>query len=121
VRISLLIGLLLALQPKSQDISPWADPSKSPIILSGKIVRYDPFQFESADLILRTPQGKFVRLLYSPHDWGFDAPHAKPEQMIPQEMIFNGKLDWRFRAHLLRTEQHKLFMFPNPENGPSGG
>ncbi len=49
-----------------------------------------------ADLVVKTDSGKYVRLRYSPFDFGWDAPAAKPNQMITEEMVRVVSLVWKF-------------------------
>ena len=66
--------------------------------LEGTVVMYDALinlRTTQADFIvkLKTSDGKkYIRLRYSPHGFGFDAPPAKPEQLVPKEMFTDGSV-----------------------------
>ena len=101
--------------PEPQEI-PQLPPTPSPIplavsmmpaeqfeALTGRVVLYNWFTmgwWSEGDLVVKTMDGKtLVHLLYSPFDFGFDAPAAKPEQIMPEEMIRDGSIVWTFRVH----------------------
>jgi hypothetical protein len=79
--------------------------------LIGSVVRYDASlnSHAEADMAvkLKEERNKFVRLLYSPHDVGFDAPPATESQRLPKEMFSNGSLVWIFRVHVPRNPEEK--------------
>ena len=80
--------------------------------LVGSVLRYDAFlssHSPEADMLLRLKEAgnKYLRLLYSPGDFGFDAPPATPSQLLPQEMFSDGKIIWTLHAHAPRNEREK--------------
>jgi hypothetical protein len=80
----------------------------APVELTARAMSYDPFTLGS-ELIVEAPSdGKYLRLLYSPFDWGFDAHEAQPSQMMPQEMFRDGSVVWKFTAHPAMSDQQKL-------------
>jgi hypothetical protein len=81
--------------------------------LEGAVVRYDAgmnLRTSQADFVvkLKTSDGKkYIRLRYSPHGFGFDAPPAKPEQLAPKEMFTDGSVVWIFQAHSPRNPEEQ--------------
>jgi hypothetical protein len=81
--------------------------------LEGTIVRYDAgmnLRTSQADFVLKlkTSEGKnYIRLRYSPHGFGFDAPPANPEQLAPKEMFTDGSVVWIFQAHSPRNPEEQ--------------
>jgi hypothetical protein len=81
--------------------------------LEGIVVRCDAemnLRTSQADFVvkLKTKVGnKYIRLRYSPNGFGFDAPPAKPEQLVPKEMFSDGRLVWIFQAHNPRSPEEK--------------
>jgi hypothetical protein len=81
-------------------------------VLVGSVVRYDASlnsHTPAADMAVKLKEegNKYVRLLYSPHDFGFDAPPATELQRLPKEMFSNGSLVWTFRVHVPRNPAEK--------------
>src|SRR5262249_44790084 len=81
-------------------------------VLVGSVVRYDASlssHTPEADMAVKLKEegNKYVRLLYSPHDFGFDAPPATESQRLPKEMFSNGSLVWTFRVHVPRNRAEK--------------
>jgi hypothetical protein len=77
------------------------------ISIMGYIEQYDSELSLTAqdDMIVRLKdkQKEYVRLHYSPY-YGFDAPPAKPEQLLPKkEMFSNSNQLWLFKAHAPKT------------------
>jgi len=126
IRFCLYVALVSASIAIPQDLSPWADPKRAHTELVGKVVRYDRYETTmtaNAHIVIKASDGQSIRLLYSPFDWGFDSPRAKPSQVIPPEMIRDGALNWKFSAHLPRTEQQKILCDSVPQEahkGPDG-
>jgi hypothetical protein len=79
--------------------------------LEGAIVKYDPVSTSQVDFIvkLKTNAGKkkYIRLRYSPSGFGFDAPPAKPEQLVPKAMFSDGSVIWIFQAHSPRNPEEQ--------------
>jgi hypothetical protein len=77
------------------------------------VVRYDAgmnLRTSQADFVvkLKASDGKkYIRLRYSPHGFGFDAPPAKSEQLAPKEMFADGSVVWIFRAHSPRNPEEQ--------------
>lgn len=73
-------------------------------LLVGSVVRYDALAnggTSQGDLLIKTElDARFIRLRYSPHDFGFDAPPSKESELLPKEMFSNGSLLWNFRVHV---------------------
>jgi hypothetical protein len=73
--------------------------------LVGSVVKYDASlssHTSQADLVLKLKAKgvtKYVRLRYAPNGFGFDAPPAKPEQLLPKELFSDGTRAWIFRVH----------------------
>jgi hypothetical protein len=69
----------------------------------GEVVRYDAISnagTANADMIVRLKKnGQFMRLLYSPHGYSFDAPPPKTDELLPPEMFSNGRITWKFVVH----------------------
>ena len=89
-----------------------AVPSVDRKTVVGSVVKYDAAMSSrtaQADLILKAAKGpgQYVRLRYAPNGFGFDAPPAKREQLIPKEMLSDGKLVWSFRVHPPRTREEE--------------
>jgi len=77
-------------------------------VLVGSVVQYDGFlssHSPEADMLVRLKldESKYVRILYSPHDFGFDAPPATESQLLPKEMFSDGNLVWTFQVHYPRN------------------
>lgn len=77
-------------------------------VLVASVVRYDASlssHSSEADMAVRLKEdsNKYLRLLYSPHDFGFDAPPANESQLLPREMFSDGKIVWVFRVHAPRN------------------
>jgi len=75
-----------------------------PVHVRGQVVLYDPLAGPGpyiADFIvkLRGENVRFVRLLYAPEGFGFDAPGPQQNHMLPESMFSNGKVVWRFAVH----------------------
>jgi hypothetical protein len=96
---TLAIALLLLTPGAAQLVPPRSET------LVGSIIKYDASMSShsaQADLIVKVQSKgttKYVRLRYAPDGFGFDAPIAKPEQLLPKEMFSNGALSWTFRFH----------------------
>lgn len=81
--------------------------------LVGSVVRYDASmssRTSQADLVLKLKvEGatKYVRLRYAPNGFGFDAPPANPEQLLPRDMFLDGNRVWTFRVHAPRTREEE--------------
>lgn len=77
----------------------------------GSVVKYDASLIAhtpEADIVVRLQAGnKYVRLLYSPLDFGFDAPPATESQRLPKEMFSDGNAVWSFRVHAPRSPAEK--------------
>jgi hypothetical protein len=84
----------------AQDISAiFAKPSNS-FTFVGQIVLYDPFIHGASaadDFIVRTndPKMPFVRITYMPM-WGFDAPPAKPDEILDRKAFIGDGSLWSF-------------------------
>jgi hypothetical protein len=51
-------------------------------------------------MIVKEAEGdRFVRLVYSPFDFGFDAPPAKESQLLPRQMTTDKGRLWAFQIH----------------------
>jgi hypothetical protein len=87
----------------------------------GQIVRYDEISntgTANGDMIVRLKKsGKFIRLLYSPHDFAFDAPPPKADQVLPREMFADGKINWKFHIHPPRNSGENLRCASFPKKG----
>ena len=84
----------------------------------GQVVRYDAISnagTANADMIVRLKSGGFMRLLYSPHGYSFDAPPPKAEEILPPEMFSNGEIEWRFDVHAPSNsgQRFRCTSFPN--------
>jgi hypothetical protein len=109
--------------------------------LEGIVVSYDAemsLRTSQADFVvkLKTSDGKkYIRLRYSPHGFGFDAPPghanvyprfdappghasvyprgavAKPEQLAPKVMFSDGSVVWIFQAHSPRNPEERRACF----------
>lgn len=70
--------------------------------LSGVVVRYDAHlqsRSAQADLIVRVGrkgEPQYMRLRYAPNGFGFDAPKARRDQLVPKEMFSEGGTVWLF-------------------------
>jgi hypothetical protein len=63
-----------------------------------------------ADLILKlksADEDKYTRLRYAPDGFGFDAPPATPDKLLPKEMFLDGHLVWNFRVHVPRNREEE--------------
>ena len=86
--------------------------------LEGGVVRYDAgmsLRTSQADFVvkLKTSDGnKYIRLRYSPHGFGFDAPPAKPEQLVPKEMFTDGSVVWisRLIVHAILKSRARVLV-----------
>ena len=80
-------------------------------VLAGSVVKYDASlvaHSPQADIVVRLKGGNtYVRLLYSPFDFGFDAPPATESQRLPKEMFSDGNAVWSFRVHAPRNAAEK--------------
>ena len=87
----------------------------------GRVVRYDSVSnvgTANADMIvLLNGDRGLVRLLYSPHHFGFDAPPADAGQQLPHEMFTNGKQTWQFHVHDALTPEEKAQCASIPKKG----
>ena len=72
-------------------------------------------------IVLLRENGSFVRLLYSPHDFGFDAPPATADQLLSHNMFTDGKLTWHFRVHDARNPEEKARCSSFPRKGVPHG
>jgi hypothetical protein len=81
--------------------------------LEGVVVRYDAgmsLGSSKADFVVKLKANvdkKYIRLRYSPNGFGFDAPPAKPEQLVPKEMFSDGSLVWIFQVHISRNHEEQ--------------
>src|SRR5260370_3193118 len=82
-------------------------------VLVGSVVRYDASMrshTSQADLVLKLKtegENKYIRLRYAPDGFGFDAPPARPEKLLPKEMFSDGRLVWTFHAHVPRNREEE--------------
>jgi hypothetical protein len=87
----------------------------------GRVVRYDSISnagTANADMIvLLSGNDGFVRLLYSPFDFGWDAPPATADQLLPQSMFTDGKLTWQFRVRDARNPEERARCSSFPKKG----
>jgi hypothetical protein len=68
------------------------------------------------DLILRVDgSGQFVRLIYDPFDFGFDAPPAEESQLMPKQMTSDGKAAWMFKVHPAWNDEERGPCTPLPK------
>jgi hypothetical protein len=79
-----------------------------------QVIEYDkaaPVYFNGgADLIAVSRDARnptYYRLIYAPVGFGFDAPPAKPGQLLPLMMFTDGSLLWLFTFHAPRIEEEK--------------
>ena len=76
-------------------------------------MRYDAAmstRTSKADLIVKsTSEGeyKYTRLRYAPDGFGFDAPPATSDKLLPKEMFSNGHLVWTFHVHAPRNAEEE--------------
>lgn len=81
--------------------------------LVGSVVRYDASMSShtsQADFVVKLStkgQKKYIRLRYAPNGFGFDAPPAKREQLVPRRMFSDGNLVWAFHAHTPRNSEEQ--------------
>lgn len=103
-----------------------SDPAKEIKFLAGTVVRYYRFVMwntSNGDLILKANgTNSFVHLVYSPFDFGFDAPAASESQLMPRQMIADGTLEWTFHVHLPLNGRELGVCKPLPKEvkGPDG-
>ena len=81
--------------------------------LVGSVVSYDTVmasRTSQRDFIVKLRakgEKKYIRLRYAPNSWAFDAPPAKPEQLVPKGMFSDGNLVWTFHAHAPRNGEEQ--------------
>ena len=112
------VALLLLTPGAAQLVPPQSER------LVGSIIKYDAsmhLHSAQADLVVKLQakgETKYVRLRYSP-SFGFDAPPAKPEQLLPKEMFSNGALVWTFRVHAPHNrEEESACVRPGKQYAP---
>jgi hypothetical protein len=102
------------------------DSLKEVKTLTGTVMLYNRLLMRGTsqgDIILRlNGTNQFVRLVYSPFDFGFDAPDASESQLMPREMIADGTQVWAFKAHLPWNGEERGACTPLPKEvkGPDG-
>src|ERR1017187_10261441 len=108
VGISILF-IACAVAGSAQEVQPAR--GRDHIQLTGRVVRYDAALHRGTsqgDLILEVQNDEklqYVRLRYSPNGFGFDAPKARIDQLLPDGMFSEGPLVWRFTAHTPLTKE----------------
>jgi hypothetical protein len=92
--------------------------------VEGKVVRRDAISNEgtaNADLIVKlVKSGTFIRLLYAPHGYSFDAPPPKTNEIMPEEMFSTGKNKWKFVIHPPSDPGQRLRCSTYPKRGVRG-
>jgi hypothetical protein len=77
----------------------------------GHVVRYAPPPPGSyrANVILKLKAGTsmFTKLLYAPQGFGFDAPAARREQLLPDAVFSGVKAEWCFKVHVPQTGEER--------------
>lgn len=96
----------------SENVQPPKGLFASSEVLVGYVVRYDASlssHSPEADMAVKLKMDKdnYVRILYSPHDFGFDAPPATESQLLPKEMFSDGNRAWTFHVHDPRNTAEK--------------
>jgi len=94
-------------------------PSSEFETLTGRVVFYNPSLMgttQNGDIVVEVSGGdRLVHLVYSPFDFGFDAPSAKITQLMPKEMISNQNLVWNFKVHPPLNEEERGPCRPLPK------
>src|SRR5438874_1338489 len=108
VNYTIMVALLMLFQGPVQTV-----PAAQDETLVGSVVTYDAAmtsRTSQADFVVKLRarrEKKFIRLRYAPNGFGFDAPPAKPEQLVPKRMFSEGNLVWTFNAHAPRSNEEQ--------------
>ena len=96
-------------------------PNPTPTIsIVAHVVHFDPWA-SGADIVVKVQgDNRYIRLIYHPYDWGFDAPLAPPSDWMPDEMFQRGEIAWKFDVHGPSSNQHKLLCASTPKSGIRG-
>ncbi len=87
--------------------------------LTGRVIQYNHFVMgwtSNGDIIVTAAQdGRFVRLVYSPLDFGFDAPEARESQLLPRQMTTDKVRLWTFQIHPPLSDEERGPCAPPPK------
>lgn len=68
------------------------------------------------DLIVRIDgSGRFLHLVYSPYDFGFESPPADDSQLLPKQLLQDASLIWTFKVHAPLNFREQQACRPAPD------
>jgi hypothetical protein len=101
-KLTLLVLLFLLVAPRHNAIALTEKPTSEQFVV-GQLVLFDAFLHSNSsheDMIVKASKpDRLVRLLYAATGFGFDAPPARNDQLMPRDIFQDGRVVWKFSVH----------------------